>query len=150
MYPTLSTTCSSSELLLRHSALRNSPHPMGVTCRQAIRALCTLSYQRRSPCKAPSFSCSYANFPVSWALVLASLGVPILCFALYQIWARSPHDFHHATLGLLEGFALTILLTALIKVFAGSYRPFYGNMANPDADSRKSFVYDSLVVCRRC
>jgi membrane-associated phospholipid phosphatase len=75
-----------------------------------------------------------------WALVVASLGVPILCFALYQIWARSPHDFHHATLGLLEGFALTILLTALTKVFAGSYRPFYGNLVDPNDDSRKSFV----------
>lgn len=89
---------------------------------------------------------SSLTFPCSWALVVASLGVPILCFALYQIWARSPHDFHHATLGLLEGFALTILLTALIKVFAGAYRPFYGNLVDPNTDSRKSFVYGSCPM----
>jgi hypothetical protein len=64
-------------------------------------------------------------------------------FAAYQYWARSAHDFHHATLGLLEGFALTILFTSLAKSYCGEYRPYYGSLAEPNSEARKAFLYAS-------
>lgn len=60
-----------------------------------------------------------------WMLVLISGGLPLVVFGAYQMiqgvvcW----HDFHNATLSLLESVALVQLLTNSAKLYAARYRP---------------------------
>src|SRR4051812_7208817 len=57
-----------------------------------------------------------------------------------QFWGRSLHDFHHATLGIIEGFAFAVFFTMTLKVYVGQYRPSY--LADPtDSQARQSFPY---------
>lgn len=84
------------------------------------------------------------NYPVKpnivplWMLLSISLVLPILAFAVTQIWHHSKHDFHHATLGVCSSFALTNLITTAIKLATGRYRPDY-SPSNATNDSRMSF-----------
>jgi len=46
-------------------------------------------------------------------------------FILMQIKARCHHDFHNAILGFFSGWATTILVTQILKLSVGEYRPNY-------------------------
>jgi len=71
-------------------------------------------------------------------LIGLSIAVPVVIFALWQFHHRSFHDFHHAVLGVLEAWAITIFFTEWIKEACGKYRPYWNNDMEGD-DGRKSF-----------
>src|SRR2546423_1086003 len=48
---------------------------------------------------------------------------------------RSSHDYHHATLGLLMSFTLTLLITALFKNTVGRPRPDFIDRCQPTEGS---------------
>ncbi len=97
------------------------------------------TYKMFVPPNDPGFSYPHVSETVpTWAVIVYGVGGPIACFAIYQvmfnmsflinrllilcqIWARSLHDFHHATLGVLEGFAFSVFFSGLIKIWSGKY-----------------------------
>jgi diacylglycerol diphosphate phosphatase/phosphatidate phosphatase len=85
----------------------------------------------------------------TWALILAALGIPILIFSVYQLHGRSFHDFHNATLGLLEGFGLSVFFTSLIKPYVGMYRPNQQSAGAREKD-RRSFISGHASVAFLC
>jgi hypothetical protein len=49
------------------------------------------------------------------------------------------HDFHHATLGILEGMGFAVFFTQYLKLYTGKYRPNYDN--SDASDGRQAFPY---------
>jgi len=78
------------------------------------------------------------NIVPVWLLMIICLVIPILTFAITQLWHHSRHDFHHATLGMLSSFAITNLVTTCVKLATGRYRPDY-SPSNATWDGRMSF-----------
>jgi len=60
-----------------------------------------------------------------YVLFIITLLLPTAVFGLSQIWLKSRHDFHHATLALFTAFAFVMVFTEMIKNQAGRYRPDY-------------------------
>jgi len=62
---------------------------------------------------------------VSVPMLLAFVfGIPLLIMSFISIVVtRSPHDFHHAVLGLFQSLAVSLLLVSIVKVFLGGLRP---------------------------
>lgn len=73
-----------------------------------------------------------SSFVPTWLLIILCL-IPIAIFALVQIRVQSLHDFHHALLSLIKSNAINSLITHVMKRFAGSYRPYFMSICNPDA-----------------
>jgi len=79
------------------------------------------------------------QFPVmksivpTWLLMVLVVVAPMIVFVFIQIWRRSLHDFHHACLGNFEGLVITNLVTDIIKVSIGRYRPLWAQ-ACPSGD----------------
>lgn len=65
-----------------------------------------------------------------------SAGIPLLTFGLAQIWLKSGHDFHHATLGLTEAMSFTFFATNLLKVTVGRLRPDFLSRCQPNGDGQ--------------
>ncbi|EFA81591.1 phosphoesterase [Heterostelium album PN500] len=78
----------------------------------------------------------------TWALMLIAFGIPILIFSAFYYSHRCLHDFHHACLGLIQTFTMTMLFTDFLKVLAGRYRPSYG--ARFDTEN-KSLIHDGRM-----
>eukprot|EP01117_Protostelium_nocturnum_P001941 TRINITY_DN125_c0_g1_i3.p1 TRINITY_DN125_c0_g1~~TRINITY_DN125_c0_g1_i3.p1 ORF type:complete len:296 (-),score=66.50 TRINITY_DN125_c0_g1_i3:105-992(-) len=74
----------------------------------------------------------------TWALMITTLVGPPIIFGLTQFWYKSRHDFHHACLGLYTAWAITFLLTTIVKLSTGSYRPNY-RPGTLDQDLKQSF-----------
>ncbi len=58
----------------------------------------------------------------SWGLIPIS-ALPLVVFGIAQASGPSGHDFHHATLGLGEALAVTLVLSSTLKVSIGRLRP---------------------------
>jgi len=73
-------------------------------------------------------------------LVLIVIVIPLLFFAGIQLFLRSAHDFHNATLGLLTSFAVTLFFTGFYKLYCGRPRPDHFGMLNVDPNSSDAWM----------
>jgi diacylglycerol diphosphate phosphatase / phosphatidate phosphatase len=63
---------------------------------------------------------------------------------------RSSHDCHHASLGLLMGFTLTLMITALFKNTVGRPRPDFIDRCQPREDAVDPFRgLSNFSICTR-
>jgi len=90
---------------------------------------------------------------VWWLWGLMCFALPVLVFAVFQLGMRSPHDFHHAVLGLFEAVAISLVLTDTLRYFAGRNAPdWYARVRTGEPSimraGRLSFpsVHTSLAV----
>jgi diacylglycerol diphosphate phosphatase/phosphatidate phosphatase len=67
----------------------------------------------------------------TWLLIILCL-LPFPVYAIFQIWQKSLHDWHHATLSQLAGITITLLITDVLKFLGGRYRPSYLARCNPN------------------
>jgi len=73
-------------------------------------------------------------------LLILSILVPVVIFALAQIYLKNGHDCHHALLGLFVSLSLTNVVTSCVKTAAGRYRPNWFSAYNGDMnEGRYSF-----------
>eukprot|EP01133_Synstelium_polycarpum_P008172 gene8172-9606_t len=90
-----------------------------------------------------------------YLLMIACMVLPvIIMLGTTLLHRRNWHDFHHATLGLLQSIALTLLLVALIKCFIGGLRPNFLVRCAPTPESiaagrarGHNGVYYSKEIC---
>eukprot|EP00005_Dracoamoeba_jomungandri_P003038 CAMPEP_0174261274 /NCGR_PEP_ID=MMETSP0439-20130205/11339_1 /TAXON_ID=0 /ORGANISM="Stereomyxa ramosa, Strain Chinc5" /LENGTH=283 /DNA_ID=CAMNT_0015345727 /DNA_START=1 /DNA_END=852 /DNA_ORIENTATION=- len=100
-------------------------------------------FKRYEPPGDQNFDYPYLDDTVpSYALGLICVA-PIFIFAILQIAVKSGHDFHHACLGLCESLAFTLILTQVLKVSCGRYRPDWEDREDESSsvqeDGRQSF-----------
>jgi len=78
-----------------------------------------------------------------WALAVVDFLIPPVIFGLLQIVYRSPHDFHHACLGLVSASSWNMFATEVLKYTVGRPRPDFLAMAaelgQTATESRLSF-----------
>jgi len=73
-------------------------------------------------------------------LFILSIAVPIVLFALAQLYLKNGQDFHHAILGLCVTICLTNIITSCIKSAAGRYRPdWFSAYGGDQNEGRYSF-----------
>lgn len=81
------------------------------------------------------------NIISSSEVLLVALVFPLLIFfCISYVWKRDYHDLHHATLGLLQAYCFTSLITRLTKMYCGRARPNHWSVIDPnEPDSWSSF-----------
>ena len=64
---------------------------------------------------------------------------------------KSLHDWHHASLGLLMGLTLNLMVTALIKNTVGRPRPDFIDRCQPQEGAKDSSIYglSNSSICTR-
>jgi len=99
-------------------------------------------YHRFLPDSFQEASYPYLSDTVpTWLLILFCFGLPFLIFGGFFLKSRSCHDLHHAFLGLIEAFVMTVFFTDVAKIFSGRYRPDW--YARPQSD--KSVIKDGRM-----
>jgi len=99
-------------------------------------------FHRYLPPNDPSVLYPNENDIVSNALLMIlSIVLPVVIFALAQIYFKNGQDCHHAMLGLFVSISLTNVITASVKSATGRYRPnWYSTYAPGDLnEGRYSF-----------
>ncbi|MFH2009204.1 MAG: phosphatase PAP2 family protein [bacterium] len=81
----------------------------------------------------PAISRELKKETVPSAYLALAAAVPLTAFGLAQIWGKSWHDFHNATLGLAEAISLTLFITAVLKINVGRLRPDFLERCQPNA-----------------
>jgi len=61
----------------------------------------------------------------AWLLLIICILLPLAIFGGFYFYYRNAHDFHHASLGLVQTFTVTMLFTDFLKIIASRYRPDY-------------------------
>jgi len=91
----------------------------------------------------PAADIGVASYPLKadivpdWVVPVVALIIPILIFLCFQIYVRSVHDLHNATLGLGCAMSLTLLITTVLKFLTGRPRP--DALALGGKDAHESF-----------
>jgi len=83
-----------------------------------------------------------------WVPGVVSVVIPFLIILCFQLYVKSLHDLHDATLGILLSNAITLLITTVLKYLVGRYRPDAVAMGNVD-NARESFPsgHSSISFC---
>jgi len=88
-------------------------------------------------------------------LIVYSLVIPffIICVVSYVL-TKNISDMHHAILGLLQSFSITLLLIAAFKCFVGGLRPNFLELCKPTPESIASVagvgynnIYYTKEIC---
>ncbi|GAM21401.1 hypothetical protein SAMD00019534_045760, partial [Acytostelium subglobosum LB1] len=83
-----------------------------------------------------------ADIVPTWLLMVIAFAVPIAVFGAVFAYYKNSNDFHHACLGLIQAFTMTMLFTDFLKVAAGRYRPSYAGRVET---GRESFIRDGRL-----
>ena len=88
------------------------------------------------------------NTVPNWALAFTAV-VPLASIGLAQIGNPSLHDAHHASLGLAEALALTLVTTVALKRAVGRLRPDFLARCQPDASGACTGDSDDILEGRQ-
>jgi len=85
-------------------------------------------------------------------LVAASIATNFIVFIVAQIVVRSTLDLHYAIFGMVQAFAVVLLITEVVKVIAGRFRPDWYARCMPDPLSLEAAYnghYNVTVICQQ-
>jgi diacylglycerol diphosphate phosphatase/phosphatidate phosphatase len=73
------------------------------------------------------------------------IAVSFVVFVVAQIRVRSTIDLHFAIFGLAQALSITLMITEVVKVIAGRFRPDWIARCIPDADKNCTNTDESVV-----
>ncbi|CAG8676648.1 12504_t:CDS:2, partial [Acaulospora morrowiae] len=109
-------------------------------------------YHRRFSLQDATIQFPYAEKDTvpMWAAALIAVLLPFLIItAVSLVIKKSMHDWHHATLGLILGLSLTLLVTEVFKTTVGRPRPDFIDRCQPKNGSVDSPVFglSTSAIC---